>query len=102
MSDREHAGVDYALLDPFKRLAQEVAASTDRNIERLGLEVVRESRGESAFLVRARDGSRPELLGTVPETLGTKNLVADAMRAVTGSTYYGAIAQDVVAMNVND
>jgi phosphoribosylformylglycinamidine cyclo-ligase len=94
--------VDYRLLDPFKRIAQKIASGTDTNIERLGLTVVRESRGESAFLIRGLDGRTPALLATVPETLGTKNLVADRMREVTGRSYYDQIAQDAVAMNVND
>jgi phosphoribosylformylglycinamidine cyclo-ligase len=36
------------------------------------------------------------------EGLGTKNLVADAAREVTGRTHYETIAQDTVAMIVND
>jgi phosphoribosylformylglycinamidine cyclo-ligase len=102
MSADEPDGVDYGVLDPFKRAAQQIAATTDHNIERFGLEVVRESRGESVFLIRSKTGAAPTLLGTVPETLGTKNLVADAVRPISGKTYYDSIAQDTVAMNVND
>jgi phosphoribosylformylglycinamidine cyclo-ligase len=38
----------------------------------------------------------------VMEGLGTKNLVADEMAKITGKSYYDAIAQDTVAMIVND
>ena len=41
-------------------------------------------------------------LAHVEEGLGTKNLVADAMHRLTGQSYYGDIAQDTVAMIVND
>ncbi|MBN1976461.1 MAG: phosphoribosylformylglycinamidine cyclo-ligase, partial [Anaerolineae bacterium] len=41
-------------------------------------------------------------LATITECLGTKSLVADEMRAITGKTYYDAIAQDTIAMAVND
>ena len=36
------------------------------------------------------------------EGLGTKNLVADGVSKITGKTYYDVIAQDTVAMIVND
>jgi phosphoribosylformylglycinamidine cyclo-ligase len=36
------------------------------------------------------------------EGLGTKNLVADAVREFTGKTHYDTIAQDAIAMIVND
>ena len=36
------------------------------------------------------------------EGLGTKSLVADAMRKITGKTYYEKVAQDTVAAIVND
>ena len=38
----------------------------------------------------------------VTEALGTKNLVADAVRAYTGRTHYDAIARDTVATILND
>jgi phosphoribosylformylglycinamidine cyclo-ligase len=98
----ESGGVDYDLIDPFKRAAQRIAIETDGNIRRFGLEVVPESRGDSAFLIRSTVGAMPNLIASVPETLGTKNLVADAYRASSGKTHYDAIAQDTVAMNVND
>jgi phosphoribosylformylglycinamidine cyclo-ligase len=92
------AGVNYDALDPFKRLAQVAAAETAGNIKRLGLKEVSSSRGESAYLIEGPDF----YLAHVEEGLGTKNLVADAVHELTGKHYYDAIAQDAVAMIVND
>src|SRR3989344_7185921 len=72
-------GVDYNANDFFKRKAQEGASATDLNIGSLGYKVVEWSRGESAFLLEAAD----HYLAHVEEGLGTKNLVADAMRKLT-------------------
>lgn len=86
------SGVDYDRIDPFKRLAQLWGRKTSGNVE------VTSSRGESAYVWEERGCFRAMVI----EGLGTKNLVADAMHKVTGKTYYGAIAQDTVAMIVND
>ncbi len=91
-------GVEYDAMDPFKIAAQMAGRETARNIRRLGMEEVHGTRGESAYLVATRDG----YLAHVEEGLGTKNLVADAMYALTGKSYYDHIAQDTVAMIVND
>lgn len=92
------SGVNYDALDPFKRQAQAAALATAGNIKRFGLSEVAPSRGESAYLIEAAD----HYLAHVEEGLGTKNLVADAMHKITGRHYYGALAQDTVAMIVND
>ena len=42
------------------------------------------------------------LIASITECLGTKALVADAVRAITGKTHYDSIAQDTIAMAVND
>jgi len=94
-------GVNYDAMDPFKRLAQLAARETAGNINRLNGGEFREfepSRGESAYLIETHNS----LLAQVEEGLGTKNLVADAMYALTGKSYYDQIAQDTVAMIVND
>ena len=44
-------GVDYDAMDPFKRAAQRAGLATAKNMQRLGLQEVEESRGESAYLV---------------------------------------------------
>lgn len=85
----ESSGVKYSAIDPLKILAQRAAAKTG------GLSAFR---GESAYVWEEKDCYR----AMVVEGLGTKNLVADAMREVTGKTCYDAIAQDTVAMIVND
>lgn len=83
------SGVDYDRIDPFKRLAQKWAKRTSTTAG---------ARGESAFVWEEKDCYRAMVI----EGLGTKNLVADAMRTITGKTYYEGIAQDTVAMIVND
>ena len=95
------AGVDYDAMDPFKRAAQRAGRETANNIARLAGGEFREvemSRGESAYLIETPDF----FLAHVEEGLGTKNLVADAMYQLTGIPYYDCIAQDAVAMIVND
>ena len=96
--DYKSAGVDYGKLDPVKVAAQVAAKATAGNLTAHGIGEVAASRGESAYVVDAGDF----YIASITECLGTKALVADAMRAVTGKTYYDAIAQDTVAMAVND
>lgn len=91
-------GVDYSAMDPVKVLAQKAAASTAQNLGAFGASEVSASRGESAYVWDEGESYR----ALVIEGLGTKNLVADALRKVTGKTYYDALAQDTVAMVVND
>jgi phosphoribosylformylglycinamidine cyclo-ligase len=92
------SGVDYGSLDPAKVLAQRAAASTAGALGRFGLAEVGASRGESAYVWEEPDAYRAFVI----EGLGTKSLVGDAMRRVTGRTYYDALARDTVAMIVND
>lgn len=94
-------GVNYDAMDPFKRMAQFAARETAGNISRLNDGEFREfepSRGESVYLIEATKS----YFAHVEEGLGTKNLVADAMYALTGKSYYDHIAQCTVAMIVND
>lgn len=94
-------GVNYDAMDPFKRMAQLAGRKTAGNIRRLNngeFQEVEMSRGESAYLIEAANS----YLAHVEEGLGTKNLVADAMYRLTGKSYYDHIAQDTVAMIVND
>ncbi|MBA3788874.1 phosphoribosylformylglycinamidine cyclo-ligase [Patescibacteria group bacterium] len=95
------SGVNYDVMDPFKRRAQQAARKTAGNISRFNGGEFREfepSRGESVYLIEAAKS----YFAHVEEGLGTKNLVADAMYALTGKSYYDHIAQDAVAMIVND
>lgn len=86
-------GVNYSVLDPIKRLAQDVGKQTAKNFPEVG-----SSRGESAYVWEEENSFRAFVI----EGLGTKNLVADELEKITGKTYYGSIAQDTVAAIVND
>lgn len=92
------AGVDYGVLDPGKLLAQRTAAATAVELLTRGANEVGESRGESAYVIDLGD----RYLATVTEALGTKNLVADAVRPYTQKSHYDAIARDAVATILND
>ncbi len=92
------SGVDYSAMDPIKVLAQKSAQATASNLKAFEAQEVRASRGESAYVWEEPDAYR----ALVIEGLGTKNLVADAVRKITGKTYYDSIAQDTIAMIVND
>ncbi|MEO6361842.1 MAG: AIR synthase-related protein [Caldimonas sp.] len=92
------AGVDYGLIDPLKVQAQRAAASTARHLDAHGFSEVESSRGESAYVVDVG----PFYLASIVECLGSKVLVADAMEQLLGRGFYGGIAQDTIAMAVND
>lgn len=92
------SGVDYSAMDPIKLLAQQKAAGTSHNFASFGAQEIVASRGESAYVWEEPDAYR----SLVIEGLGTKNLVADVMRSLTGKTHYDTIAQDTIAMIVND
>lgn len=92
------SGVDYSAMDPIKVLAQKKAADTAKNLVAFNAHEISESRGESAYVWDEGNSYR----SLVIEGLGTKNLVADAMRKYGDKTYYDAIAQDTIAMVVND
>jgi phosphoribosylformylglycinamidine cyclo-ligase len=94
----EQAGVNYDLIDPLKVAAQRAAAATGAHLASHGLAEVAASRGESAYVVDIG----PVYLASIVECLGTKTLVADEMATLTGRSYYDAIAQDTIAMAVND
>ncbi|MEK7594047.1 MAG: AIR synthase-related protein [Patescibacteria group bacterium] len=92
------SGVDYSAIDPIKVLAQKRAQATAPNLGDFGAAEMPASRGESAYVWEDGDVYR----SLVVEGLGTKNLVADAVRSYTGKTHYDSIAQDTIAMIVND
>ena len=94
----ESAGVDYSAIDPLKVAAQRAAASTAVHLDGHGFSEVQASRGESAYVVDVG----PFYLASIVECLGSKALVADAMQALTGRSWYAGIAQDTIAMAVND
>jgi phosphoribosylformylglycinamidine cyclo-ligase len=94
----EQAGVDYTRIDPLKVSAQQAAATTASQLAAHGFSEVAASRGESAYVVDVG----PFYLASIVECLGSKALVADEMAALTGRSHYDAIAQDTIAMAVND
>jgi phosphoribosylformylglycinamidine cyclo-ligase len=94
----KQSGVDYSRIDPLKVMAQKAALGTAGNLRAAGFEEITASRGESAYVVDMGDW----YLASILECLGTKSLVADQMRPLTGKTYYDQIAQDTIAMAVND
>ncbi|MFA5188776.1 MAG: phosphoribosylformylglycinamidine synthase [Patescibacteria group bacterium] len=91
-------GINYGAMDPFKIAAQTASKATAKNIVRFNLKEVGASRGESAYLIEADDC----YFAHVEEGLGTKNIVAEAMQKLTGQLYFDKIAQDGVAMIIND
>jgi phosphoribosylformylglycinamidine cyclo-ligase len=91
-------GDNYETKDPIKKLFQTAAAETGVNLKQHGFAEFTDSRGESAFIWK--QGS--VYMASVTEGLGTKNLIADGMRQITGKTYYNVVAHDTVATIVND
>ncbi len=94
----EQAGVNYDLIDPLKIAAQRAAAATGAHLGGHGFSEVAASRGESAYVVDVG----PFYLASIVECLGTKTLVADEMSQLTGKSFYAGIAQDTIAMAIND
>ena len=92
------SGVNYDLIDPLKVTAQRAAAATGAHLAAHGFSEVVASRGESAYVVDVG----PFYLASIVECLGSKALVADEMNRLTGKSYYDAIAQDTIAMAIND
>src|SRR5205809_507951 len=94
----EQAGVNYDLIDPLKVAAQRAAAATAIHLTSHGFTEVAASRGESAYVVDVG----PFYIASIVECLGSKALVADEMHRLTGRSFYASIAQDTIAMAVND
>jgi phosphoribosylformylglycinamidine cyclo-ligase len=99
----QSVGVDYGLMDPFKVAAQQASLRTANNIAHINGGTFWDfapSRGESVYLIE----TPTNFLAHIEEGLGTKNRVAEAMQRLTGggSYFFYNIAQDCVAMIVND
>ncbi len=91
-------GDNYATKDPIKKLAQTAARQTAINLKKSGFAEISQTRGESAFVWEQGN----VLMAAVVEGLGTKNLVADGMRKISGKTYYDVVGHDTVACIIND
>lgn len=96
--DYSSAGVDYPRIDALKIRAQQAARATSSRLAAHGARELERSRGESAYVIDVGG----TLIASVTECLGTKALVADAVRSVSGRTHYDTLAQDTIAMAVND
>lgn len=94
----DQAGVNYDLIDPLKIIAQRAAAATASHLAGHGFSEVKASRGESAYVVDVG----PFYMASIVECLGTKTLVADEMAKLTGRSFFAGIAQDTIAMAIND
>ena len=94
----EQSGVNYDRLDAFKRACQKAAAGTRGGLAAHGLSEPPGVRGESAYLLETPE----EFIAHVEEGLGTKNLIADAMLRLTGTSYYRNVGIDTVVTIVND
>src|SRR5581483_5486162 len=92
------AGINYDLIDPLKIAAQRAAAATGAHLSTHGFSEVAASRGESAYVVDVG----PFYIASIVECLGSKPLVADEMQRLTGNGRYDGIAQDTIAMAIND
>jgi len=91
-------GDNYETKDPTKKLAQIQARKTGINLKKRGFQEISASRGESAFVWQQGN----ILMASAIEGLGTKNLIADITRKITGKTYYDIIGHDTVATIIND
>lgn len=91
-------GDNYDTKDPVKKLFQKAAIKTDSNLEKHGFLGILDIRGESAFVWKQRNA----YMACVSEGLGTKNLIADAMKSISDKTYYDVIGHDTVATIIND
>lgn len=94
------AGVDYRLIEPFKRAMQEMGKKALSFPDRRG--VFADSAAHGAIF--AYSGSAPHLWCTVQEGLGNKTWIAEWMyqHAGTGRTYYEGIGIDDMLMAAND
>ena len=94
----EDAGVNYDVLDTFKRACQREAAATVTALAGHGASEPAGVRGESCYLIETADS----FIAHVEEALGTKVMAADALYRLTGKSLYRNVAVDDVSTIVND
>jgi phosphoribosylformylglycinamidine cyclo-ligase len=95
-------GVNYGTLDEFKRLCQQRARRTFENALRLGYRHLEWTCGESVNILELLNPPPNYRIGAVAEGLGTKEEVAYHVQIGMGLNFWAEIAQDTVAMIVND
>lgn len=93
----EQVGDNYETKDPIKKLFQQAAKNTGKNLLSQKFSEMSDSRGESAYVWKQGDC----YMASVIEGLGTKNLIADGTRN-NKKTYYDVVAHDTVATIIND
>jgi len=99
VSDRyAQAGVDYNLLDSFKRQALAAAGATLPALQARGGEPVAGWSGAPAFVFRYAN----RYLACVVEGLGTKSLIASACERRLGPSVWRSVATDALAAIVGD
>jgi phosphoribosylformylglycinamidine cyclo-ligase len=91
-------GDNYETKDPIKKLFQDSAKRTGKNLKPHGFSEVEDSRGESAYVWKQDN----VYMASVIEGLGTKNLIADGFRKFSKKSNYDVIAHDTVATIIND
>jgi phosphoribosylformylglycinamidine cyclo-ligase len=105
MAKSEYAasGVDYTLMEPFKRAMIETGKETLSFPNRRGV-FVREDVTHAHGAVFEYRGTGPHIWCKTQEDLGNKNWIAEwmYMHSPEGRTYYDAIAVDTALMVVND
>ena len=103
MSEYAKAGVNYSILEPFKRAMIAAGRETLAFPNKRGV-YVREDMTHSHGAVYEYRGAEPHLWVKTQEGLGNKNWIAEWMyeRSGTGKTYYEGIAKDTALMAAND
>jgi phosphoribosylformylglycinamidine cyclo-ligase len=96
----KNSGIDYGILNSWKKIMSAIVMASLHFPDCWGIdfEVVKSTVGKSAVIFRI--GKMYFVI--VLEGVGTKIEVALAMRELTGKLYFHWIAQDDVAMAVND
>jgi len=102
-SEYARAGVDYTLMEPFKRAMVEAGRKTLAFPNKRGVYINGEATRAHGAVFEYR-GKLPHLWAKTQEDLGNKNWIAEWMYKHTGNgrTYYEEIGIDTALMMVND
>lgn len=102
----EGSGVNYSILDDYKRRAQKAGLATAHYLKQYGFEELTWSRGESAYVMKSPWGP---YFAFVIEGVGTKPLAAEGLKEECLKhgfpdlpSYFDHLAQCNVAMALND
>ncbi len=97
------AGVDYSLMEPFKRAMIETGRKTLKFPNRRDVYIAEDVTHSHGAVFEYR-GAKEHMWAQTQEGLGNKNWIAEWMyqNSGTGKTYYDAIGIDAALMIVND